>query len=75
MTITRDDVRDALAYAMRNGAKVAINVALSNEANFRAIMRAGDDAGQDALRRHTFAPCTCCTHRAESGMNPRATLP
>ena len=62
MAVTHDDILDALEYAHRNGAVIAVNPALSKEANFKAIMRAGDDAGQEALKRHTFVLCDCCTH-------------
>ena len=60
--ITRSDVLDALEYAHRNGAKVAINPLESNAANYKRITQAGDDAGQEALKRHTFVLCDCCTH-------------
>ena len=62
MKITHDDLQDALEYARRNGAAVSINPKLSKSDNYAAIMRAGDDAGQEALTRHTFVLCDCCTH-------------
>lgn len=62
MKINHDDIVDALEYAHRNGADIAFNPKLSKAENYAAIMLAGDNAGQDALKRHTFVLCDCCTH-------------
>ncbi len=62
--ISYHDVIDALDYAQRNGASVAINPALPHESNYKALLRAGDDAGQEALKRHTFIQCECCNHES-----------
>lgn len=62
MTITRADLLDALEHAHRNGANVRVDPKQSNAENFARIMQAGDDAGQEALKRHTFVLCDCCSH-------------
>ena len=63
MTYTRADVIDALESARARGARgLKIDPSTSNEANFKRIMQAGDDAAHENLKLHTFVLCECCTH-------------
>lgn len=63
MTYTRADVIEAFESARSRGARgLKIDPKLSNEANFKLLMQAGDDAAQENLKLHTFVLCECCTH-------------